>query len=207
MSAAPAPAAEVAPSGGKKKLLIIIGAVVLVLLLGGGAAVYVMMKNKAAAEAAAAEEDEEYDGAKASAHKKPAKLAAAPVRDLKTAPSFVPLDPFTVNLADRDVERYAQVGIALEIEDPKQAEAIKVFMPVIRNNILLLLSHKAAADLIEPEGKVKLAEEIRKEASRALGVEVDTEEEAGDSKSTKKRKRPAVALPVAAVHFSNFIIQ
>ncbi|MCK7493223.1 MAG: flagellar basal body-associated FliL family protein [Comamonadaceae bacterium] len=28
----------------------------------------------------------------------------------------MPLDPFTVNLADRDAERYAQVGITLEVE-------------------------------------------------------------------------------------------
>ena len=30
-------------------------------------------------------------------------------------PAFVPLDPFTVNLADREAERYAQVGITLEL--------------------------------------------------------------------------------------------
>jgi flagellar protein FliL len=203
MSAAPAPAAEAAPSGGKKKLLIIIGAVVLVLLLGGGAAVFMMMKSKAAAEAAAAEEE---GGGAAKAHKKEAKPAAAPVRDPKTAPTFVPLDPFTVNLADRDAERYAQVGIALEIDDPKQGDAIKAFMPVIRNNILLLLSHKTAAQLMDHDGKILLAEEIQKEASRALGVEVDDEEE-DESKSKKKRKRAPVALPITAVHFSNFIIQ
>jgi len=200
MSAATA-APDAAPKGGKKKLLIIIGAVVLVLLLGGGAAVFMMMKSKAAAEAAAAEEEA---GGKPA--KKEAKAAPAPVRDPKTAPTFVPLDPFTVNLADRDAERYAQIGVALEIDDPKQADAIKAFMPVIRNNILLLLSHKTAAQMMDHDGKVKLAEEIQKEASRALGFEVEDEEE-DDGKTKKKRKRAPVVLPITAVHFSNFIIQ
>jgi flagellar protein FliL len=194
-------AGAAAPKGGKKKLMIIIGAVVLLLILGGGGAVYVMMKNKAAA-AAAAEADGE-DGGKAG--KKEAKPAAQ-VRDPKAVPTFIPLDPFTVNLADRDAERYAQVGIALEMEDVKQGDAVKAYMPVIRNNILLLLSQKTASELMEREGKEKLAQQIRKETSRALGVEVDDEEEE-DSKPKKKKKRAPVQLPVTAVHFSNFIIQ
>jgi flagellar FliL protein len=194
-------AGAAAPKGGKKKLLIIIGAVVLLLLLGGGGAAYVMMKNKAAAAAAEAEGE---DGGKAG--KKEAKGAPAQVRDPKSVPTFIPLDPFTVNLADRDAERYAQVGIALEMENVKQGDAVKAFMPIIRNNILMLLSHKTAAELMEREGKEKLAQQIRKETSRALGVEVDDEDEE-DPKPKKKKKRPEVPLPVTAVHFSNFIIQ
>lgn len=195
-------AGAAAPKGGKKKLMIIIGAVVLLLLVGGGGAAYVMMKNKAAAAAAAEAEGE--DGGKAG--KKEAKGTPAQVRDPKAVPTFIPLDPFTVNLADRDAERYAQVGIALEMEDVKQGDAVKAYMPVIRNNILMLLSHKTAAELMEREGKEKLAQQIRKETSRALGVEVDDEEEE-DPKPKKKKKRPPVQLPVTAVHFSNFIIQ
>jgi flagellar protein FliL len=193
-------AGAAAPKGGKKKLFIIIGAVVLVLLLGGGAAAFMMMKNKAAAEA---EADGEH-GAKAA--KKEVKAAPAAVRDPKAVPAFVPLDPFTVNLADRDAERYAQIGIALEMEDAKQAEAVKAYMPVIRNNILLLLSQKTAAELMDRDGKEKLAEQIRKASSRALGVPVDEDEDEEDTSKKKKRRAPLV-LPVSAVHFSNFIIQ
>ena len=35
--------------------------------------------------------------------------------DPKAVPTFVPLDPFTVNLADRDADRYAQIGVTLEL--------------------------------------------------------------------------------------------
>lgn len=208
-SASAAPDAGAAPAkGGKKKLFIIIGAVVLVLVLGGGAAAFVMMKNKAAAEAAEAEEGDGKHTKKAEA-----KGHAAAVRDPKHAPTFVPLDPFTVNLADRDAERYCQVGITLELADPKHEAAIKAFMPVIRNNVLLLLAHKTASELMQRGGKEKLAKQVQLETARALGIEVeDEDEEEAEAanpppKKKKKKKGPPPELPVTAVHFSNFIIQ
>ncbi|MBL8328394.1 MAG: flagellar basal body-associated FliL family protein [Rubrivivax sp.] len=207
-SAAAAPDAGAAPAakGGKKKLLIIIGAVVALLLVAGGGAVF-YLKSKAAAAAAAEEaEDEGHADKKA----KPAAVA----KDPKQAPTFVPLDPFTVNLADRDAERYAQVGMTLELADPKMADTIKVYMPVIRNNILMVLAHKTSAEMLGREGKDKLARDIQRETARALGIEVEDEEEeaakAEDEekpKKKKKKKRAPVELPVTAVHFSNFIIQ
>lgn len=208
-TAAPEAGAAPAAKGGKKKLMIIIGAAVFLLAaIGGGAVFY--LKNKAAAEAAAAAAEEE--GGTPAAHKDSAHKAGT--RDPKHPPTFVPLDPFTVNLADREAERYAQIGVSLELDDPKQADAIKAFMPVIRNNILMVLSHKTSAEMLERDGKTKLAHEILIETARALGVEVEDEAEdedakaAEDAKKKKKKKRKApVVLPVTAVHFSNFIIQ
>jgi flagellar protein FliL len=220
MSAAPAPAAaaEDASSGaGKKKKLIIIGAVVAVLLAGGGGAFY--MKKKAADEAAAAaaEEggDEESDSESAAAHKAPAKSHAKD--DHAAPPTFVPLDPFVVNLTDRDQDRYAQVGLSLQIDDPKLADQVKTYMPAIRNAILLLLSHKSSEDLLNPEGKERMAQEIRRDAARAMGYEVEDpfedEEEAvaeGEpppKKKKKKKKKSYSDNPITQVHYANFIIQ
>lgn len=201
MSAA-AVAEAAPPAKGKKKLIIIIAIAALVLVGGGGAAV-VLMKKKANAEAEAA------DGGEGDA---PAKAVAK--RDPKLVPVFVPLDPFTVNLADRDAERYAQVGITLEIDDLKTGDQIKNYMPVIRNNILLVLADRTAAELMGRDGKVKLADKVIRETSRALGyeVEADEEEPAADDEEDpppkkKKKKAAAPVLPVKAVHFSNFIIQ
>jgi flagellar FliL protein len=198
-----AAAAEVsAPKKGKKKLLIIVGAVV-ALLLAGGVAMMMMKKSAAAAEGE--------DGAEAE-HSAPAKAAAK--HDPKAVPTFAPLDPFTVNLADRDAERYAQVGITLELADPHGADQVKAYMPAIRNNILMALAEKTAAQLMNREGKAKLAEQIRRETSRAMGVEVEEPDEADDegdkpkaAPKKKKKKKAEVALPITAVHFSNFIIQ
>ena len=216
MSAAAPPAdagAATAPKKGKKKLIIIIA--VAVLLLGGGGAGFFIMKKKAADAAAAAAAEEDGDGeAAAPAH------AEAPHIDPKHPPTFVPLDPFVVNLADRDTERYAQIGITLEVDDAKFADSMKVYMPAIRNGILMVLAHKTSQELLERSGKEALAAEILRESVRPLGIEIEDEEdphadEAAASgaegtkakKAKKKKKKAPVHNPVQKVHFSNFIIQ
>jgi len=206
MSAATAEVAEAAPkSGGKKKLIIIIAAV-LVLVLGGGGAAFFMMKKKAAAEA---------DGEDGDAHAPAAAAHAKHEAKAGTPPVFVPLDPFTVNLADKETERYAQIGVTLEIDDAHTGDTLKAYMPAIRNNILMLLSHKTSAELLSREGKLKLAKEIRREALLPLGIEVEDEDDddhdaAADKeppKKKKKKKKASASYPVKAAHFSNIIIQ
>ena len=189
-----------APPKGKKKLIIIAGAGVLVLVL---AVVAVMMLTKKPPA------DEE-------AGDVPAKATVAK-RDPKAVPVFVPLDPFTVNLADREAERYAQVGITLEVTDVQVGDQMKLYMPAIRNHILMAIADRTAADLQTREGKAQLATKVIRETSRALGYEVEDEEAAAEedeapaqsAKPGKKKKKKAApaALPVTAVHFSNFIIQ
>jgi flagellar FliL protein len=199
-----APAAEApAPAKGKKKLIILIAVAALVLAGGGGAAM-LLLKKKA---------DPEADAEEAA----PAHAATAKHDDHAAVPTFVPLDPFTINLADRDAERYAQVGITLEIEDAHLGDQIKNYMPAIRNNILMAIADRTAAELMGREGKAKLAEKIKRETARALGYEIDDEEEAAPedapkpeakpAKKGKKKAKKAPELPIKAVHFSNFIIQ
>lgn len=203
MSAAPAATAEGdAPKKGSKKLIIIIAAVALLLVAGGGGAFFMMKKNADHAEE---------DGGE---HAKPVKKAEAKKADPSGPPTFVPLDPFVVNLADRDSERYAQVGITLQVDDPKMSEEMKLYMPAIRNAVLLILSHKSSEELLSPDGKTKLAEEIRREAARAMGYEIEDpeeeeaeDEEAPPKKKKKKKKKVESYNPIVQVHYANFIIQ
>lgn len=185
---AEAPPEDAPPAGkGKKKLILIAAAAALVLLLiaGGGAAWWMMKKPAQAdedAELAEAEPEQQ-------AEEKPVKKKRD---DKKHAPVFLPLEMFTVNLADREAERYAQVGITLELADAKTADQLKTYMPVIRNDILMLLAHKKAAELQERAGKLALAREIRRAAMKSLADDdSELEEDAA----------------VRAVHFSSFIIQ
>jgi flagellar protein FliL len=214
MSAAAAaePVAD-APKKGKKKLIIIIAAA-LILLGGGGGGYFFMAKKKADAAAAAAAEEDGED--------------AAPVHKAskdghKTAPTYVPLDPFVVNLADKDSDRFAQIGVTLQVDDAKFADEMKTYMPAIRNGILMVLAHKTSTELLERTGKASLAEEIMREAARPMGIEFDDddEEEAASHKKKadaedeapakaskkKKKKRKAMHNPISNVLFSNFIIQ
>ena len=208
MSAATAATADAAPAkGGKKKLIIIVIAAVLLLVLAGGGAALLLLKKKPA------DADDDGAGGRSTAEAaEPAK--AKPKHDPKHPPTFVPLDPFTVNLADKESERYAQIGITLEIDDAKTADELKIYMPAIRNNILMVLAHKTAAEILSRDGKDKLAKSILYAAVRPLGFEVAEDEiepedpDADTVKKKKKKKKPAPpALPVTAVHFSNFIIQ
>ena len=196
-----APAAEpAAPKGGGSKKLIIILAAVLVLVLVGGGAAFMLLKKKPAAE------DGE-EGADAVEAAPKAKAAAHAKND--HPPTFVPLDPFTVNLADKDVDRFAQIGVTLQVEDPKFADQIKAYMPAIRSNVLMVLSHKTAIELLTREGKEKLAKDIMRESVRPMGIELDDEEEEAPdtAKKKKKKKKVAVESPVTQVLFSNFIVQ
>ena len=195
--------------GGKKKLVVMVAVAAIVLGGGGVGALLYMKKQKAAAEeAAAAAEDGEGDGA-------PVKHEAKKPHGEK--PVFVPMDPFVVNLADHEADRYAQIGITLEVPDEHVGEEIKTYLPAIRNNILLLLAHKSSADLAGGEGKELLARQIRVAALKAMGEEVEDEEEAAPAAEgasepaapRKKKKKKAVATdaPIRSVQFSSFIIQ
>jgi len=205
MSAAAAPAADAPAKKGSKKLIIIIAAAVLALVVVGGGAAFFLMKSKHA------DDEEGGDGGGSASHAKAEAKHEAPkakAKDPHAVPTFVPLEPFTVNLADRDHERYAQIGITLEVDDPKFAEQMKGFMPAIRSAILLVLAHKTGEELLERDGKEKLAEEIAREAVRPMGIEIDVEDEEDDASSKKKKKKRApVYNPVQRVLFSSFIIQ
>ena len=214
-AAVPAETAETAPpkSGKKKKLIIIIATALVLALAGGGGTVY-WLKKKAAAAAAA-------DAADADGGTKPAHAAAKGGH--RAPPTFLPLDPFVVNLADREADRFAQIGITLEVDDAKFAEEMKAYMPAIRNGILMVLAHKTSQQLLERSGKQALAREIMREAVRPMGIEVEAEAEPAEAapkakeaadvevaekpKPKKKAKPDAEHNPVRNVLFSSFIIQ
>ncbi len=204
-----AAAAPPAAKGGRKKLIIIIAAVLLVVLLGGGGALMLLKKPNS---------DDGDDGDAApkakSAHKAEATAAKAAAYDPKHPPVFVPLDPFTVNLADTDAERFAQIGVTLEIDDAKTGDQLKLLMPAVRNNILMVLSSRTAAQLLTQEGKEKLARSILAASVRPLGFQAEEEDDdepaADDAPKKKKKKKRAsgnAVYPVRGVHFSNFIVQ
>jgi len=131
----------------------------------------------------------------------------------KHPPTFLPLEPFIVNLADRDAERFAQIGITLELEDPKYADELKAYMPAIRNGVLLVLAHKTSTQMLGRKGKEALAAEIMREAVRPLGIEVEDSADTAaaakdaDEGDAKTATKGGEVNPVRKVHFSSFIIQ
>lgn len=191
------PASDAPAPKGKKKLIIIIAAVLLLVLIGGGATVFLLKKKAAEAQAA---EDGGEAGQGSAAIAKP---------DPNNPPVFLALDPFTVNLADKDTDRFAQIGVTLEVKDVITSEQLKSFMPSIRNNVLMILAHKTSAELLTLEGKEKLAREILRAAVRPMGVELDPDPRdlPPDAPPPEKKKEKPPESPVSRVLFSNFIVQ
>jgi flagellar FliL protein len=217
------PAADAAPIRRPRTKLIVLGALVVALALALAAGVLVFLKQRSAHMLAAAGEDEAVAEQSSPAHIDP-----------RGAPIYLPLDPFIVNLADREADRYAQIGITLELDSNMSGEQIKAYMPAIRNAILLILANKSSKELLSREGKEQLAQEIMREAVRPMGIELaapepitpapaeqatsaapaasgaaaaSTSESASAAKPKAQRRRADMRNPILHVHFSSFIIQ
>jgi flagellar protein FliL len=183
---------------GRKKLIVLVAAAVLVAGAAGGGGFMLWKKRQAAVAAAEAAANGEGEEAEAVADAAPRKATH------KGPPAFLPLDAFVVNLADRETERFAQIGITLELDDPKFADQLKAYMPAIRNGILMVLAHKTSTELLTRAGKEKLAAEVMHAAVRPLGIQLEDDEE---PKPGAEKKTPLEESPVRHVHFSSFIIQ
>lgn len=182
MSAKPEAEEAVKPAKSKKMLLIIVAAVLLLVLGGGGGWLYLSKKH------ADADEEEEV-------------VEVAP----KGPPTYLPMDHMVVNLADPGGERVAQVGVTLELSDAKAPERVKPYLPAIRNSVLMLVSQRTAEELLQREGKEKLAADILAAAS---GNFEDESAAAGKGKKNKKKdKHGEEGNPVRAVLFSSLIVQ
>lgn len=192
MSAAAAPATPAVDANAakpkSKKLLFIIGGVVVLALLAAGAALFVLKKNTADHE-----EDEDGVVAEQSSH------------DPKTPPTFLPLDSMVVNLADPGGNRFIQTSITLQLKDAQTGEDLKVYMPTIRNGILIQISQRTADEILTIQGKEKLATDIMGEIATVMGYE--TAQPGAEGAAGKKKRNKAAANPVQGVLFSSFIVQ
>lgn len=197
------PANKAAAPIKSKKMLLLVGIALVVVALIAGGAWFFISKQRAAA----------LDGEEAEAETAVAKVEST------EAPTYLPLDNMVVNLADSGGEKVAQIGITLQLSDAHATEKVKQYLPTIRSSILLLVSQKTSVELLQREGKEKLAADILKEAARPFGGgeeegadEVEHKDEATAKKAKSKpkvakKKKAHGAAPVQRVLFSSFIVQ
>jgi flagellar protein FliL len=122
---------------------------------------------------------------------------------------MVPMRERIVNLADPGVMRYLKATIVLEMMDTKLTELPKgeeyakkqselkkelgASLPMIEDELTVILTAKSSAELMSPDGKQKLRDEIRSRVNKALEkLVVDPKEHHQE---------------VLSVYFSDFIIQ
>jgi flagellar FliL protein len=155
-----APAA--APKKSKKMLLIAASAL---LVLGAGGGAWFFMHGGG------------HEGDAKESKQEPAK-----------PPVFLALEPFTINLQQENGDQYLQVALTLQVGDEMQVEPIKLYMPLVRSRILLLLAGKKPSDLASIEGKEKLQKEIVEQVKKPFAPKGKPQE-------------------VSAVFFTSFVIQ
>jgi flagellar FliL protein len=171
MSKAAKPA-DAAPKK-KGKLPLIIGLVVF-LAGGGGGGYWWFAKQKAAAASA---EDAGGHGGKAAKGEKGHEAEGEHGEPAGSeGGALLPLDVFTVNLADPEAQRFLRTNVQLVIAGDeaviKELEEEKLPVARARSVVLDLLSSQKSADIATAEGKDALKKAIAEKASKALHHEV-----------------------------------
>jgi flagellar protein FliL len=91
-------------------------------------------------------------------------VASAPPKPVKDeVRSTLNLDPFLVNLADKDEVRFVKVTFRLGLAGEKEGEELSkdaVFASSARDAIINLLTAKTSEQVLTPEGKETLRREI-----------------------------------------------
>lgn len=84
-------------------------------------------------------------------------------------PQYLPLDPpLVVNFDNKGRVGYLQVSINVMAHSKAAISAVRDNMPVVRNNLILLMSSKSYEQLDSREEKEKLREQARDEINRVL---------------------------------------
>ena len=132
----------VAKGGAGKKIILLGLAGLLLLSAGGGAAWFFMGEGHEGGKGKHEEQAKGDDG-----HQ----TEPGPVMEL---------DPFLLNLADRDDLRFLKVSIKLELDRPEDQTDFQNKIPAIRDALLVLLSSKESQLLRTVNGKRRVREEI-----------------------------------------------
>jgi len=171
---------EEGKKGGSMKIVIIASAVVLLLVLIGGGAWFFMSGDDSAEGAG---DDTEVLGEAAEGGEEQASSQK------RGTPIYVPLHPaFVVNFENQEKVSFLQVDIQIMTFDSKVEQALKMHMPIVRNELLLLLGGKQYHEINTREGKRDLSQQAIREIQRVL-------EEAGAPAS------------IEALYFTSFVMQ
>lgn len=74
---------------------------------------------------------------------------------------FVKIDPFTVNLqSDNYGNRLLYTGVTLQVGNEQTQAFLQERMPQVRSQLLSLFSGREASDLITPQGKEQLRDDV-----------------------------------------------
>jgi flagellar FliL protein len=85
--------------------------------------------------------------------------------------------PLVVNFEDGSAVRFLQISMSIMAHDEKAIDSVQKNIPVIRNNLLLLMSNRNYQTMLSREGKEKLRDEalaeVRAVQKKEGGADVD----------------------------------
>ena len=144
--------------GSKKKLIIIIVAVVLLIAIAVGATVFLMSGDDAASDEASPEEAAEV-----------VEEVAIPAQYIKMKPRFI----VNYNVGTR--QRFLQASIEIMTRSQGVVDAIELHNPMLRNEIVRILSDQDFKALRTPEGRLALKTQLQEQLIALLKSEADVE--------------------------------
>jgi len=107
-------------------------------------------------------------------------------------PTYLPMDPaFVVNFTHRGALRFLQLSVEVMFYDAARVEQVKLQMPAIRNDVIILLSGKDFEALSTIESKEELRREIMQAVCKVLELDFDT----------------VTAEDEGSIYITNFIMQ
>ncbi|MFQ5633826.1 MAG: flagellar basal body-associated protein FliL [Gammaproteobacteria bacterium] len=84
-------------------------------------------------------------------------------------PIYLALDPpMVVSFEDQEAIRFLQVTIEVMSREEEAIQAVNTHLPLIRNNLLMLMGGQSVAELTNTEGKEALRQEALKEVRSIL---------------------------------------
>jgi len=132
--------------GGSKKLIIII--IAAVVLIGGGAAAFFLLGG-----------DDELPTDE---------TAEEVVEELGPAIYVGVPNAITANLPGSKKSRTVQVKMSFMVRSDEAKENVRLHMPQLKNDVLMLVSQKNADELKTPEGRIKLQQEALETVRRTM---------------------------------------
>lgn len=169
---------EQASNGGMKKIIIIVAVLILLNVAGIGGWLYM--------SSAGNDQDSKSEEV---------------VKEVKPR-IYLSLDPeFVVNFNQGSKAKYLQVELQVVARDESVLEQLRVNMPVVRNDILLLLSSQQYEDLKSRTGKEQLQKMILEAMNKILT------EQAANGKPGEEGEPAKTPALVENIYFTSFIMQ
>jgi flagellar FliL protein len=144
-----------APKSSKKMIIIISIGVLLLVIIAALAGMFLGGMFDDESEPTSTEQIAEVEGGSEASGE------ASETEEASAERSYWPLEPpFVLNFEGKSKARYMQIGLEVVTTNDKAHAAVKKHLPVIRNEIVLLLSGQKYEEMVTPDGKEQLRAEL-----------------------------------------------